>query len=433
MSDGRGKAASIPTVQVTVEAGPHKGTVVVWNRPGAYLVGRSPKAQLPLLHDLLVSLEHCRVEIQEHGCWIHDLGSRRGTIVNGLPVGKSAVRSGDRLQVGMSSLVFAIDDPLATATPLPGGPQQATTSSGRQSNVSPSGHGFLDIPGYAITRKLGVGGMGVVYDAVRPASGERVAIKTIIPAPGTAHRSVELFRREMKVLAQLEHPRIVRYIESGEFAGQVYLAMEYVDCIDLEATVQSLPRARQIEIFCGVMSQVLEALEYAHAQKLVHRDIKPRNILVARQGQRLEAKLADFGLAKNFEMAGLSQLTADHEIRGTPAFMPWEQLRDSRYAKPTVDLYSTAATLYYFLVGRPPGHTRPSKKSWLSMTSLFVGAGRSVLRAAEEPTNETEFADLPRGLANFLIQALSFSPKHRFPTAAAMRLALRPFCPRTDI
>jgi serine/threonine protein kinase len=426
MSDGRGKPASIPTVQITVEAGPHQGMVVVWNRPGAYLIGRSPKAQLALLHDLLVSLEHCRVEIQEHGCWIHDLGSRQGTIVNGLPVGKSAVRSGDRLQIGMSSLVFAIDDPLATATPPPGGPQQRTASSSSQSNVAPSGQGFLDIPGYSITRKLGAGGMGVVYEAVRRASGERVAIKTIIPAPGTAHRSVELFRREMKVLAQLEHPRIVRYIESGEFAGQIYLAMEYVDCIDLQTAVQSLPRDRQIEIYCEVMSQVLEALEYAHGKKLVHRDIKPRNILVNRQDQRLEAKLADFGLAKNFELAGLSQLTADHEIRGTPAFMPWEQLRDSRYAKPTVDIYSTAATLYYFLVGRPPGHTQPPKKSWQSITSLFTGSGRSAYPA---PAHKSDFAGLPQGLAEVLTQALSFYPKHRFPTAAALREALQPFVP----
>jgi serine/threonine protein kinase len=143
-------------------------------------------------------------------------------------------------------------------------------------------------------------------------------------------------------------------------------------------------------------------------------------------GNDVFVKLADFGLAKNFELAGLSQLTGDHEIRGTPAFMPWEQLTGSRYAKPTADIYSTAATLYYFLTGRPPGHTQPSKRSWLSVTALFA-PGRKVEPAPSYPDLDAALGEIPRGLTQVLARALAANPKDRFPSAAEMRHALLPF------
>jgi serine/threonine protein kinase len=283
--------------------------------------------------------------------------------------------------------------------------------------------GVLDIPGYSLVKKLGQGGMGVVYEATRRDTGERVAIKTIVPAPGTADRSIQLFRREMKLLAQLEHPRIVRFIDSGEHAGQLFLVMDYVECVDLKAAVSPLTPKRRIDVYCGIICQVLEALEYAHQRKLVHRDVKPGNILVSRSGRRLYAKLADFGLAKNFEMAGLSQLTADNELRGTPAFMPWEQLRNSRYAKPAVDIYSIAATLYFYLTGHAPGHTAPQRGPLLGITSIFRGAGRS---ATDSPAaaSACDFSSIPEGLAIVLGKALSSEPKQRYATASAMREAI---------
>ncbi len=433
MTEQRGTPAPAPIVRIAVEAGPNVGAVVTWGQTGSYLIGRAPHAQLALLHDILASLEHCRIEIQPQGCLIRDLGSRQGTVLNGNSVTQSPLRSGDKIQVGMSRLAITISDaltptlaPTASVLRQQGAAGQANANTGFPPLLRGGEGGFLDIPGYSITKKLGEGGMGIVYEATRRATGERVAIKTIIPAPGAAHTSIKLFRREMTLLAQLEHPRIVRFIESGEFAGQIYLAMEYVDCVNVETLVQALPRERQIEIYCGVICQVLEALDYAHGQKLVHRDVKPRNILVSRAGKQLHAKLADFGLAKNFELAGLSQMTADHEIRGTPAFMPWEQLRDSRYARPTVDIYSTAATLYFFLTGRPPGHTQPPKKSWLSITSIF-GAGRSLEPAAPAWTTGADFTGIPQGLAEVIGQALSSEPKQRFAMAAEMRAALLSF------
>lgn len=420
MKDERLKSNAVPLVQVEVEAGPHAGTAGAWYQRGSYLIGRAAHAHLSLAHDIVASLEHCRLEVSERGCAIHDLGSRQGTMLNGRSISQSPLKSGDVLEVGMSRLRITIGALLAA--PRQRTPADASTA-GFAAQLDPA-PGLLDIPGYMVRRKVCEGGMGVVYEAACRETGERVALKTIIPAPGTGRRAIEMFRREMKVLAELEHPRIVRFIDSGEHAGQLFLVMDYVECVDLEALMRPLAADRRLQVYCGVVCQALEALQYAHDRKLVHRDVKPGNILVTRNGPRLEAQLADFGLAKNFEMAGLSQLTADNEIRGTPAFMPWEQLRNSRYAKPTVDIYSAAATLYYYLTGRAPGHTEPRRSSLLSVTASFLGISQLASRNARPAAPATDFSDIPNGLADVLRKALSSEPRQRYASAAAMRQAI---------
>lgn len=394
-------------LRVAVTTGPHAGTIVQWNSPGQYLIGRGAHAQLSLPHDLTASIEHCRIELGEHGCVIEDLGSRQGTLVNDRPSTRSLVESGDTILVGMSQLILtltAFDARQSTVLLRDRWSTRAETVIGNET-VECAPAGVLDFPGYKIVRKLGEGGMGVVYEAISRQSQERVAIKTMIPVPGAAQRFILMFQREMELLSKLRHERIVRFIASGLHAGQIYLVMEYVETVDLAALVAQREPQETVRIYCGIICQVLEALEFAHRQKFVHRDVKPRNILVSRDGRRIQAKLADFGLAKNFETAGLSQLTEDNELRGTPAFMPWEQVRDSRYAKPTVDIYSTAATLVYFLTGRSPGHVVASQPDEL-------------------------LADLPAKLSEILSRALAVNPDDRFPTAAEMRRALLPFIAR---
>jgi len=402
-------------VEIIVESGPHRGLVARWQAPGTYLIGRAAHAQLALVHDVAAGLEHCQVVISPDGCALRDLGGRQGTLRNGKSVSQVHLRSGDVIEVGISKMRVTL---VSAASRL-----QETKSHHSEGGAAAAAHrnAFLNIPGYQIVAKIGEGGMGIVYEARREQSNERVAIKTIIPVAGASTRRVQLFNREMKVHADLQHPRIVRYLESGEHAGQFFFAMEYVDCVRLDEVVKDLPKPQRIELYCGLVCQILEALEFAHERKLVHRDLKPGNILIERRDNRLHAKLADFGLAKNFESAGLSQLTADDEIRGTPAFMPWEQLQRSRYAKPTVDLYAAAATLFYFIVGRPPGHTQP-ELSWMTSASCLL-SGKRPPKRPPGPL-EVDLASMPRPLSAFFHQALATDPRKRFPTAAAMRDAL---------
>lgn len=417
------------SVRLVVNSGPHTGMVVSWTS-GRYVIGRSVQASLALPHDLVASTEHCCFEIDDRGCRIRDLDSRSGTHVNGRPVKTAEIHSGDCLRIGMSDLLVNFCRAASLEATVIGNlaesdPSEATAISGMASTAKVAG--LLDIPGYTIQRKLGEGGMGVVYEALRLAHNDRVAIKTIIPNQGTTRRAIELFQREMNLLSRLDHPHIVRFLDGGEFAGQIYLVMEYVETVDVQEFAQDLAADQRIRLFCGIACQILAAIDHAHQQKLVHRDVKPRNILVAREKNRLSAKLADFGLAKNFEQAGLSQLTADNEIRGTPAFMPWEQFQNSKYAKPAVDIYSTAATLFYYLTGKSPGHTNPSGRSQTTLGSFISLFTRSQSTGAQSAVVTEGLTLLPGGLAEVLNRALASTPRHRFPTAESMREALIPF------
>lgn len=436
-SDAASDPERVLRVHLEVTAGPHAGVAMSWPI-GRHLIGRGTASALPLPHDLLVSPEHCELDVSEAGVRIRDLGSRSGTVVNGTRIGDAALRNGDEVRLGMSVLSVqlsrhrSLHDTVivesAAADSVAGG-QSSQVALSSQVASSRSPRGVLEIPGYTITSKIGAGGMGVVYDAI-DSSGQRVAIKTIIPCEGTSRRAVDLFRREMQLLASLDHPHIVRFRQDGESAGQIYLVMDYIETVDIRELAKSLEPGDRLRMLCTIACQVLDALDYAHQRKLVHRDVKPRNILVARGERGLHAWLADFGLAKNFEQAGLSQLTADQEIRGTPAFMPWEQFRNSRYAKPAVDLYSTAATLFWYLTGQSPGHTdyRGEDQSKLgAFLSLF---SRSQTDPEQAVVVQQALAELPPRLAGILNRALASSVRHRFSSAAELREALLPFTRR---
>jgi serine/threonine-protein kinase len=147
----------------------------------------------------------------------------------------------------------------------------------------------------------------------------------------------------------------------------------------------------------------------------VHRDVKPSNILSYKEGGRLHTKLADFGLAKNFQDAGLSSLSRENEIRGTLGYMPPEQIINCRYAKPPCDLYAAGACLYFFLSGTLPVAEVEGKKS------IALILNRPAVPLAQRAP------DVPEALARTVDRALAREPEDRFSTAEHMRLALLPF------
>src|SRR5262249_42658946 len=158
-------------------------------------------------------------------------------------------------------------------------------------------------------------------------------------------------------------------------------------------------------------------LDHAHKHGFVHRDIKPENILIGRGKPGLVAKISDFGLAKSYRGIGLSGLTFSGEMRGTVPFMPPEQMLDFKKVLPSADLYSTAATLYYLLSGK--------------FVYDDVAEGNDLIRMLlEDPTVpiQARRPEVPDGLAQALEKCLARDPADRYPTAADMRQALRPFC-----
>jgi len=265
-------------------------------------------------------------------------------------------------------------------------------------------------------RELGRGAMGVVYQARHNATGQMVALKVIMPETATTRAAIDRFLREMSVISQLRHPNIVEWYEQGMTRGQFWFAMEYVAGENLESLAKADRGRYPTTQACRLACQILKGLEQAHGMGFVHRDIKPENILITQAKEGLMVKISDFGLAKSYRGVGLSGLTFSGEMRGTVPFMPPEQMLDFKTVTPLADLYATAATIYYLLTCE-----------YIYDDSDGGDLIRMLLEESPIPIRRRR-KDVPRPLADVLARCLARAPEDRYPNAAAMREALKPFC-----
>jgi DNA-binding beta-propeller fold protein YncE len=205
---------------------------------------------------------------------------------------------------------------------------------------------------YTIRDKLGEGGMGTVYKADQPAIHRSVALKVLSANVASDPDALDRFKREVDIIAELEHPYILPVYDFGQVDDNPYIVMRYMGGGSLYHRLrdQSLPQAELLR----VLRQVAEALDYAHARDVIHRDLKPGNVLLDESGN---ACLADFGLAKT--MAGSRDLTATGSILGTPAYMSPEQARGDKLDARS-DIYSFAVVIYEALSGRLPFQAKTS-------------------------------------------------------------------------
>ena len=268
---------------------------------------------------------------------------------------------------------------------------------------------------YRVTGELARGGMGVVYRA-RDAAGHEVVLKLLhVDDP----RSVRRMRREARAMAALTHPHLVPLLDSGEHRGRPYLVLPLVEGESLQDRLEGsgpLPPQRALEL----TAQVGEALQAAHAAGLVHRDVKPANVLLDAKGQ---ARLTDFGLVKDVSGEGSPtfSLTVRGTSHGTPGYWPREQAYGQLdRIGPQADVYSLAATLYALLCGAPPR----------SVSSIV-----QALEAFDEPIPplSQRRPDLPQGLDELLARCFADEPQARPPLSelipALRELAGRPAAP----
>jgi serine/threonine protein kinase len=237
-----------------------------------------------------------------------------------------------------------------------------------------------------IIELLGQGGMGAVYKARQRGLDRLVAVKVLRPEVGDDPTFAERFAREARALARLNHPAIVTVHEFGRADGLFYLVMEYVDGVSLRQTI----RARQLapKDALNIVSQICDALQFAHDEGIVHRDIKPENILLDKRGR---VKIADFGLAKLMgqEHADPS-LTATNQVMGTFRYMAPEQLASTRTVDHRADIYSLGVVFYELLTFElPVGRFAPPSKK----VQLDIRIDEVVLRALEaEPERRYQHA-----------------------------------------
>ncbi len=252
---------------------------------------------------------------------------------------------------------------------------------------------------YQVVRKLGAGGMANVYLAEDQELGRRVAIKILNERHANDEQFVERFRREAKNAAALSHPNIVSIYDRGEAEGTYYIAMEYLDGRSLKELILSRGPA-PLNVAIEYVRQILSALRFAHRHGIVHRDIKPHNVLVDAEGR---VKVTDFGIAR----AGASQMTEAGSIVGTAQYLSPEQARGTDVDQRS-DLYSLGIVLYELLTGTLPfnGDTPVEiAMKHLSQTPELP----SVLRP-----------ELPRELDLVVTRALAKDPDERYQSAEEM-------------
>jgi serine/threonine-protein kinase len=205
------------------------------------------------------------------------------------------------------------------------------------------------IPGFQILQKIGAGAMASVYKARQLSLDRIVAIKILPKRLSEDPSFVERFEKEGRAAAKLSHNNIVQAIDVGEYAGYHYFVMEYVDGQTVYDEVAKLRRYSE-ERALNIAIQIARALEHAHARGLIHRDVKPKNIIITKDGT---AKLADMGLARE---AGDAKKAAEEKGRayGTPYYISPEQIRGVVDVDFRADIYSLGATIYHMITGRVP-------------------------------------------------------------------------------
>jgi serine/threonine protein kinase len=273
------------------------------------------------------------------------------------------------------------------------------------------GSGPTRVGEYDLLEPLGAGGMGEVFKARHRRLGKLVALKLLpVGSHGSADR-VARFLREMRAVGTLDHPNVIEAHDAGEETGVVYLAMKLVEGEDLGRLVQRLGPLPVAEA-CELTRQAALGLQYLHERGLVHRDVKPSNLMRTAEGT---VKVLDLGLAR-WKVQGAGELTATEQLLGTPDFLAPEQVRDAAAADLRADLYGLGGTLFYLLTGRAP---------FAHHQGVY---GKLDAHRSEAPPDVRSLRpEVPPPVADLLNRLLAKEPQDRPQSAAEVAAALAAF------
>ena len=307
--------------KIVIENGPDKGRSYPVSTAEALIAGRDPSAKIPL-RDEMASRRHFEVAFQDGRFVVRDLESKNGVTVNGKPLeGTASLSSNDRIQVGETLLTFVGDDP----HPLLG----------------------REVSGYRIEDRIGRGGMGTVYRALQLSLDRTVAMKILAPHLVENQSFINLFIREARAAGALSHPNLVQVYDVGVEEDIYFYSMEYIPHGSVE---ELLNRDKQIAVprALEIVRDAALGLQYAELKGLVHRDIKPGNLMI---GADDIIKIGDLGIARFGEEEGV--VSQKDGVSGSPHYIAPEQARgldiDHR-----ADLYALGVSFYQMLCGKTP-------------------------------------------------------------------------------
>lgn len=278
------------------------------------------------------------------------------------------------------------EDALIERDPTQPSPSKAGASSKRTTSI---------LGDFQLVKKLGQGAMASVYKARQLGTDRRVALKLLHKHVADNPKLVERFYREARIMGQLDHPNIVQGYSVGEIDGFHYCAMEYISGANLQQWLNrlvrlSVPDSVHVAICCA------RALDYAHDHDLVHRDIKPDNVLITKHGQ---VKVADLGMVKALD-EDMSLTQTGHAV-GTPWYMPLEQAKNAKDVDGRSDIYALGCMIYCMLTGRPPfrggEHCRgdSGQGNWHFSTSSSIQPGSSRPTGFDHCQNDGQAAQAP--------------------------------------
>jgi len=348
----------------------------------------------------LVSRHHALVAATDRGLVLSDLGSTNGTWLAGRRVLEQPLAEGDAFQIG--PCVFALAGAgRATPPPTPAQPPaQSSYSQVAAYAVSPSMARSVEINAYDRLELIGEGGAAYVYKLRHRTNGTLAALKILKESADPYFK--QRFAEEGQVGLRLQHPHIVRVLNTGQSDGIHYILMEYLPGLSLR---ERLGQPVNLALLAALVAQIGSALDYAHSQGIFHRDIKPENILFDDKGV---AKLSDFGIAR---LTGVRRYTSEGMIIGTPEYMSFEQAKGFEVDGRS-DQYSLGIVLYEMLTGRPP----------FLADNPFAVVEKHM---AEAPRPLRQFnQSVPANVETVIMKMLKKDRRDRYPTLAAVARAL---------
>ncbi len=408
------------TLRIRIEHGQDAGHTWRLAAPGGYLLGRSTQVPIRIL-DMKVSKGHARIDVFPDGSepQISDLGSRHGTLLNGQPVQSTkTLKPGDELRLGLTILRI-LSDGEADVTPhpssAPGEAETAPASKSARDIIAGTPKKVRrefpadalvgkEIGGYKVLKKIGQGGMGSVYVAEQLSLHREVAFKVLSEKFTSDRTFVDQFVNEAQSAAALNHPNVVQVYDVGRENGRYYFSMEFVSGGSLEERLHEEGKASWQDALNWLIDAA-NALIFANKRDILHRDVKPDNLMLAEDGS---AKLCDLGLAK--KAANPDMLAAG--IIGTPAFISPEAIRRRRDIDVRSDLYCLGCTFYRVLTGRSP---YPGK----TVKEILIGHLKKPV-----PRVSQSVQGLPKELDDVIFKLMQKEPDERYESPSDLLQSL---------
>ncbi len=390
-----------------VIAGPNKGQRLQVSDAFTTLLGRSRHAntQLP---DTSVSRVHCEIEIRNKRVLLTDLDSASGTFVNNQRVSECVLRDGDVVRIGNTQM--KVENPesdnsdketLPPATNIPARPVLRTAEKLHELTGHKLSH-------YEVGPVIARGQSGLVFQAYDFKNDREVAFKVLWPEFSQNEDDMQRFIRAMKTMLPLHHPNLVTLYGAGKTGPYCWIAMELVEGESLTQVIARLGTANMLDwkSVLRIGYYLARALEYAHSQSIIHRNLTPQNVLVGKTPE--ETKLGDLMLAKAQEGGLAQQITKPGEILGDLRYMAPERTGGGTNVDARSDLYSLGALLYALLTGRPPFE---GKDLIDTLTKI----------RQEQPVKPKKYQlAIADGFEGLTLKLLAKRPEDRHATAAAL-------------